>query len=160
MNRTRAGRRAVDMAERTFIHWVHMAVIVRLHGLRLRRRGRPVHLAGGALPGRVLRGHALRRRVRASLRALLTYRWRARHILAKDQPEWGDPQGPLLVTCRRRLHALVRVGRGDEGVSDSVRRPVTPRPLSFLVYIVITSQLVAYPPGKLSSNARASYTSR
>ena len=30
--------------------------------------------------------------------ALLTYRWRARHILAKDQPEWGDPQGPLLVT--------------------------------------------------------------
>ena len=27
--------------------------------------------------------------------ALLTYRWRARHILAKDQPEWGDPQGPL-----------------------------------------------------------------
>jgi hypothetical protein len=29
----------------------------------------------------------------------LTYRWRARHILAKDQPEWGDPQGPLLVAA-------------------------------------------------------------
>ena len=29
--------------------------------------------------------------------ALLTYRWRARHILAKDQPEWGDPQGPFIL---------------------------------------------------------------
>ena len=38
--------------ERTFIRWVHMAVILvilREHGLRLRRRGRAIDFAGGAL---------------------------------------------------------------------------------------------------------------
>ena len=29
--------------------------------------------------------------------ALLVYRWRARHIRAKDKPDWGSPEGPLLV---------------------------------------------------------------
>ena len=92
--REREPDRMMPKGARPRVHWVHMrcyCLYPSAHDMLRRRRA-----GGGAWAA--CYGDALRRRVRARLLRVVTYRWRARHILAKDQPEWGDPQGPLLVT--------------------------------------------------------------
>ena len=87
--------------ERTFIHWVHMAVILVSFGSTAfafadagaRFISPAARFRAACYGGMLCVGASV-----LACYALLTYRWRARHILAKDQPEWGDPQGPLLVT--------------------------------------------------------------
>ena len=87
--------------ERTFIKWVHVAVILVSFGSTAfafadagaRFISPAARFRAACYGGMLCVGASV-----LACYALLTYRWRARHILAKDQPEWGDPQGPLLVT--------------------------------------------------------------
>ena len=88
--------------ERTFIHWVHTTIILVSFGSAAFAFASPsprivspaARFRASCYGGMFCVGASV-----LACYALLTYRWRARHILAKDQPEWGDPQGPLLVAA-------------------------------------------------------------
>ena len=85
--------------ERTFVHWLHAAVVLVSFGAA----------AYGVADGDDVASPATRRRAAAYATALsvgacglatyaaLTFKWRAARITRRDPVEWGDPQGPFIL---------------------------------------------------------------
>ena len=87
--------------ERTFVHWLHAAVVLVSFGAAVYG---VVDGDAGALLGPAARARAATYAAALSLGAsalatyaALTFKWRAKRIASRDPVEWGDPQGPLIL---------------------------------------------------------------
>lgn len=87
--------------ERTFVHWLHAAVVLVSFGAA----AYAVADGGGGVSAAVRdRAEWYAAFLCAGSAALatfsaLTFKWRARRISSREPVEWGDPQGPLILGC-------------------------------------------------------------
>jgi uncharacterized membrane protein YidH (DUF202 family) len=87
--------------ERTFVHWLHAAVVLVGFGAGAyavadgdRRVSRAARERAAWYAAFLSSGAAA-----LAAYAALTYRWRARRIASREPVEWGDTQGPAILAA-------------------------------------------------------------